>query len=103
MAGELPSSSSFFLQHGGVPVTAILLVWGLQITPEKGAFKRALYWSWGYMALTMTINWAIGQHYGFLNGVPEVRTLFDYMGPSPYYLIIPRVVHERKKAIKRIC
>lgn len=82
----------FFLQHGGVPIAAILLVWGLGIVPEKGAFKRALYWSWGYMAVVMSINWLLGQNYGFLNGIPEVRTLFDYMGPYPYYLITIQAV-----------
>ena len=77
----------FFLQHGGVPIAAIFLVWGLKIVPQKGAWIRALYWSWGYMAIVMTINWIIGKNYGFLNGLPEVRTLFDYMGPYPFYLI----------------
>ena len=58
----------------------------------KGAFKRALYWSWGYMAIVMSLNLILGQNYGFLNGIPEVRTLFDYMGPYPYYLITLQVV-----------
>ena len=44
------------------------------------------------MALTMTINWSLGQNYGFLNGLPEVRTLFDYMGPYPYYLITLQLI-----------
>ena len=82
----------FFLQHGGVPVAAVFLVWGLKIVPQKGAFLRALYWSWGYMAVVMTINWKIGENYGFLNGLPEVPTLFDYMGPYPFYLITLQTV-----------
>ena len=82
----------FFLQHGGVPIAAIFLVWGLRITPQKGAWIRALYWSWGYMAIVMTINWAIGKNYGFLNGLPEVHTLFNYMGPYPFYLITLQIV-----------
>ena len=77
----------FFLQHGGVPITAIFLVWGLKIVPEKGALLRIFFWSWGYMAIVMTINWIIGRNYGFLNGLPNPGTLFDHMGPYPYYLI----------------
>lgn len=77
----------FFLQHGGVPVAAVFLVWGLGVVPQKGAWVRALYWSWGYMAVVMTINWIIEKNYGFLNGLPEVDTLFNYMGPYPNYLI----------------
>ncbi len=82
----------FFLQHGGVPVAAVFLLWGLKIVPKKGAWFRALYWSWGYMAIVMTINWMIGKNYGFLNGLPEVPTLFAYMGPWPYYLITLQAV-----------
>ena len=39
------------------------------------------------MAIVMTINWMIGKNYGFLNGLPEVHTLFAYMGPYPFTLI----------------
>jgi len=82
----------FFLQHGGIPVAACLLVWGMGILPQKGAFKRMIYWSWLYMAIVMLINIMIGQNYGFLNGKPEYSTLFDYMGPYPYYLLTIQVV-----------
>ncbi len=82
----------FFLQHGGVPVAAVFIVWGLRIIPEKGAFKRSVIWSLGYMAVIMSLNWMIGQNYGFLNRLPEVETLFDHMGPWPYYLITLQVI-----------
>ena len=77
----------FFLQHGGVPVAACLLVWGMGILPEKGAFRRVVYWSWIYIAVIILINLGIQQNYGFLNGKPNYPTMFDYMGPYPYYLI----------------
>jgi hypothetical integral membrane protein (TIGR02206 family) len=89
---DTPEFHIFFLQHGGVPIAAVMLVWGLGIIPLKGAFKRSVYWSWSYIILVMIINWALGQNYGFLNGVPEVPTLFDYMGPYPYYLITLQVI-----------
>lgn len=77
----------FFLQHGGAPVAAIFLIWGLRILPEKGAFRRAVFWSLGYLAIVMSINFLIGENYGFLNGKPDAETFFDYMGPWPFYLI----------------
>ena len=73
-----------FLQHSGVPIAVVFLIWGLKICPKKGAWVRSFYWSWGYMAITMTINWMIGKNYGFLNSLPEVYPLFSYMGPCPY-------------------
>lgn len=77
----------FFLEHGGVPIAAVFLVWGMGIIPEKGAFLRAVWWSLGYVAVVMSINFLIGENYGFLNGKPDAETFFDYMGPWPYYLI----------------
>ena len=78
---------NFFLQHGGVPIAAILLVWGMRILPEKGAFKRVVLWSWLYMVIVMLVNVLIGENYGFLSGKPNYPTMFDYMGPYPYYLL----------------
>ncbi|MFT5906052.1 MAG: putative integral membrane protein (TIGR02206 family) [Cryomorphaceae bacterium] len=78
---------NFFLQHSGVPIAAVTLVWGMGIVPRKGAFKRILIWSWAYMAVVIGINLLIKQNYGFLSGKPDFPTMFDYMGPYPYYLI----------------
>ena len=76
----------FFLQHGGGPVAAIFLVWGLGIVPAQGAMKRSVFWSLGYMVVVMFINWLIGANYGFLNHKPTGGSLFDHMGPWPFYL-----------------
>jgi hypothetical integral membrane protein (TIGR02206 family) len=78
---------NFFLQHGGVPIAAVTLVWGMGIVPRKGAFKRIIIWSWIYMAVVIAINFLIKQNYGFLSGKPGSDTMFDYMGPYPYYLV----------------
>jgi hypothetical integral membrane protein (TIGR02206 family) len=82
----------FFLQHGGAPVAAIFLVWGLGIVPEKGAMIRAVFWSLGYIVVVMSINAIIGENYGFLNGKPDAETFFDYMGPWPKYLITLQLI-----------
>jgi hypothetical integral membrane protein (TIGR02206 family) len=78
---------NFFLQHGGVPIAAVTLVWGIGIVPRKGAFKRIIIWSWAYMAIVISINFLIKQNYGFLSGKPDTPTMLDYLGPYPYYLI----------------
>ena len=82
----------FFLQHGGAPVAAVFLVWGLGIVPQKGAMMRAVFWSLGYIGVVMTINLIIGENYGFLNEKPAVGTFFDYMGPWPQYLITLQLI-----------
>lgn len=97
-----PEYYAFFIQHGGVPVAALTLILGLKIVPAKGTFKRALFWSWGYIAIVFSLNLALtaifGEklgvfaNYGFLNAKPDVGTLFDHMGPWPWYLITLQVV-----------
>jgi len=93
---DTPEYYAFFIQHGGVPVAALTLVLGMRLVPEKGAFVRAVYWSWGYMAVVFSLNALMNRifgglelqaNYGFLNAKPDVETLFDHMGPWPYYLI----------------
>ena len=87
-----PEYYAFFLQHGGVPVAALTLVFGARIIPQPGTFRRAVMWSWVYMGGVMLINVLLGANYGFLNGKPAVGTMFDYMGPYPWYLLTLQAV-----------
>ncbi len=89
---DQPEYYAFFLQHGGVPVASVGVVWGLGLRPLRGAFTRVVLWSWVYMAVVMSINSLIGQNYGFLNGKPSVPTMMDYMGPAPWYLVTLNLV-----------
>jgi hypothetical integral membrane protein (TIGR02206 family) len=87
-----PEYFAFFIQHGGVPVAAAGLIWGMGLRPQPGAFRRAVLLSWVYMVSVMLINYFIGRNYGFLNGKPEVHTMMDYFGPEPWYLVTLNLV-----------
>lgn len=87
-----PEYYAFFVQHGGVPVAALALAFGTSLRPQKGAFKRAMMWSWMYMLIVYGLNTLFRSNYGFLNEKPGVGTLFDYMGPYPWYLITLQAV-----------
>jgi hypothetical integral membrane protein (TIGR02206 family) len=84
---DTPEYYAFFAQHGGVPVAALALAFGTSLRPQVGAFKRAIFWSWFYMAGVFVFNLLLNANYGFMNAKPAVGTLFDYMGPYPWYLI----------------
>ena len=84
---DTPEYYAFFVQHGGGPVAALALVFGAGIRPQPGAFRRAVGWGWVYMAGGYGLNLLLGSNYGFLNHKPAVGTLFDYMGPEPWYLL----------------
>lgn len=84
---DTPEYYAFFAQHGGVPVAALALALGTPLSPQRGAFQRAVFWSWVYIVVVYVLNRLLSANYGFLNAKPAVGTLFDYMGPYPWYLI----------------
>ena len=84
---DAPEYYAFFVQHGGVPVAALTLAFGTSLKPRPEAFGRVVFWSWMYMLVVYGLNWLLGANYGFLNAKPSVPTLFDYMGPYPWYLV----------------
>jgi hypothetical integral membrane protein (TIGR02206 family) len=87
-----PEYYVFFLQHGGVPIAALVVVCSSSLRPQPRAFRRAVYWSWGYMAVVFCFNLALDANYGFLNGKPPSESLFDFMGEYPWYLITLQVI-----------
>lgn len=89
---DTPEYYAFFAQHGGVPVAALALAYGTPLRPQPGAFQRAIFWSWGYMLVVYVLNGRLDANYGFLNAKPPVETLFDYMGPYPWYLVTLQLI-----------
>lgn len=89
---QTPEYYAFFAEHGGAPIAGLVLVFGLGLGPQPGYFVRMLWWSWGYIAVTMGLNALLGTNYGFLNGKPEIPSLLDSMGPWPYYLIPLQII-----------
>jgi hypothetical integral membrane protein (TIGR02206 family) len=97
-----PEFYAFFIQHGGVPVAALGLVCARGLAPQMGAWWRVVRWSWVYMIAIYSFNKITGflpglhlereTNYGFLNRKPEVASLFDVMGPWPWYLISLQVI-----------
>ena len=82
-----PEYFAFFLQHGGVPVVALGLVFGSGLRPEPGALRRALRWINLYLVVIFSLNALLGTNYGYLNAKPAQASLLDVLGPWPWYLL----------------
>jgi hypothetical integral membrane protein (TIGR02206 family) len=82
-----PEYFGFFAQHGGVIVAGLALAFGAGLAPEPGALRRAMLWSWTYMAVVCALNALLGTNYGYFNAKPDVASLLDYLGPWPWYLL----------------
>ncbi|MDB9742026.1 TIGR02206 family membrane protein [Akkermansiaceae bacterium] len=77
----------FFIQHGVVPISAMIVILRYKLIPLEGAYLRVWFWTFVYFAITLFINWLLGVNYGFLNSKPPSATALDYLGVYPWYLV----------------
>jgi hypothetical integral membrane protein (TIGR02206 family) len=76
----------FFVNHGGVVITALYGVLGLGFIPRAEAKWRAWFFILLYVAVVGVFNWVVGSNYGFLCRKPDTASLFDALGPWPWYI-----------------
>ncbi len=108
---------SFFALHGGVALSAALVVFGLGVRPRPGAHIRAFWFTNAYAVVAALINAGAGTNFLYLRAKPSQPSILDAMGPWPWYilaadvlaflifwaLMIPfrgQAVAERKNALK---
>ncbi len=82
-----PIFFSFFLHHGIIVITALFLPLAEGWRPRRGTFPRVLLWNQVYFFTILGFNWIAGTNFGFLIEKPYGATLFDKLGPWPFYLI----------------
>jgi hypothetical integral membrane protein (TIGR02206 family) len=77
----------YYAAHGGIVLAALFLVLGLRQAPARGAVGRGLLATAGYTAAAAVVDVVTGGDYLYLRHPPPVHTLFDLMGPWPWYLV----------------
>jgi hypothetical integral membrane protein (TIGR02206 family) len=87
-----PRFLSYFALHGGVVVSAVLVVWGLGRPPRSGAVWRVLLLTNAYAALMGVVNLVFGTNFLFLCAKPANPTLLDWFGPWPVYILVAEAV-----------
>jgi len=80
-----PRYYAFFLLHGGVTVAAFYVVTGMRLRPAPGAVRRVMTFSLAWYAVTALVNLALGTNYAFQCAKPAGTSLFDWLGPWPWY------------------
>jgi hypothetical integral membrane protein (TIGR02206 family) len=76
----------YYMAHGGIVAAALFLVIGLHQWPRRGAVVRVGAITIGYVLLVGAIDAATGANYMYLRGKPPTASLFDLMGPWPWYV-----------------
>lgn len=82
----------FFGLHGLVIVAAMVLVFGMGLTPAPGAAWRMLAITAGWAAFVGLVNLALGTNYMYLRRKPEAATPLDWLGPWPVYIATSAVL-----------
>jgi hypothetical integral membrane protein (TIGR02206 family) len=76
----------YYIAHGAIVAAALFLVFGLRITPRRGAVARVVALTLGLAAFDSVVNLVTGGNYMFLRQAPGVHSLLDLMGPWPWYV-----------------
>ena len=87
-----PVFFSFFLQHGVVVITALILPLGLGWRPRPGAWTRTFSWLLLYAVVASVINFSLGTNFGFLMRKPTEPSLLDLMPDWPWYILFMTLV-----------
>lgn len=80
-----PRFFMFFLLHGSVPVAAFYVVTAMGHRPRPGSVLRMMTFSVSWYAVTAVANYALGTNYAFQCQKPLQASLFDHLGPWPWY------------------
>jgi hypothetical integral membrane protein (TIGR02206 family) len=78
---------TFQALHAGVVVAVLYLTLGLGMRPRPRSILRVWVWLQGYVAVTAVIDWLLDSNYGYLRHKPVQASLYDYLGPWPFYLL----------------
>jgi hypothetical integral membrane protein (TIGR02206 family) len=76
----------YYIAHGGVVATALILVIGLRMRPRPWSVVKVAGITLGYVAFVGLVDALTGADYMFLRAKPPSPTLLDALGPWPWYL-----------------
>ena len=77
----------YFIGHGLIIIGVIYATVLFKYRPVLKSIWRAFVGLVFYAALVAPINWILGTNYMYLFGKPKVQSLYDYLGPLPWYLL----------------
>lgn len=77
----------YFITHGLIIIGAIFATVVFNYRPTLKSIWRAFLATAAYAAIIAPVNWILGTNYLYLCAKPTTPTLFDYLGPWPWYLL----------------
>lgn len=82
-----PVYFQYYAEHGLIVLGAFYLVVALRMRPARRAVLRVSIVTAIYAASVGLVDYLTNGNYLFLRNLPPTRTLLDYMGPWPWYIV----------------
>ena len=82
----------FFLGHGGIIGSIIFMLAGLRLRPKNKSVLRAYIAILVYGAIASVFNLLFQTNYGYVCEKPVSGSLFDLLGPWPWYILSAAIV-----------
>ncbi len=82
-----PVYFQYYAEHGLLVLGALYMVVALRMRPAERAVFRVTLATAIYAAAVGLVDYVTGGNYLFLRDLPPTRTLLDYMGPWPWYIV----------------
>jgi hypothetical integral membrane protein (TIGR02206 family) len=77
----------YFLLHGTIIVSALVLTFGLRMRPQPGTPVRVWVATFSLAVVVLLVDWATGANYMYLCGPPKHPSLIDCFGKWPWSLL----------------
>lgn len=77
----------YYVEHGLIVLGSLYLVLVMNLRPTRGAVGRAALFTACYAAVVGVIDYFTGGNYLFLRQIPPVGSIFNYLGPWPWYIV----------------
>jgi hypothetical integral membrane protein (TIGR02206 family) len=77
---------SFFIGHSGIVACVVFLAIAFRLRPTGRSLILAYAWILAYAVVAGAFNAAFDTNYGFLCAKPKNPSLFDWLGPWPWYI-----------------
>ena len=82
-----PVYFQYYAQHGLLVLGAFYLVVALRMRPARRAVMRVSLSTASYALAVGVVDYFTNGNYLFLRELPPTKTLLDYLGPWPWYIV----------------
>jgi len=82
-----PVYFQYYAQHGLLVLGAFYLVVALRMRPARRAVMRVSLATASYALAVGVVDYFTNGNYLFLRELPPTKTLLDYLGPWPWYIV----------------